>query len=94
MKVFAYNVETGERGEQVDSIAVPCSLSNMEMFSCKMPKYISPDAEWSVSTFAADKNNVEIRYAYPVCFCLGQMRCGSEPAFWDWKILLPKHNGE
>lgn len=93
MKVFAYDTLSGRRGRQVDTIAVPCALSNKEMLISKIPKHTHPDAEWKVFTVAADKNNVEIRYAYPVCFCMGQMRCGEEPTYWEWAILLPKHNG-
>lgn len=94
MKVFEYNVITGSRGKQVDTIAVPCALSNIEMSVCNKPKNISADSEWKVFTTATDKNNVEIKYAYPVCFCIGRMRCGTEPEYWSWVILLPKHNGE
>lgn len=90
MKVFAYNVNTGEREDIIDTIGVPSHLMNKEMIKCKLPQYISPDASWKVFTYAADRNNIELTYDYPVCFCMGKMRCGEEPEFWDWVILLPK----
>lgn len=88
MKVFKYDIETGTRGDHIADMRVPQSFSNPKMASCVMPANIPSDQEWSVSTVCRDHNNELVFYPYPVCFCLGQMRAGQDPWFWDWKILL------
>lgn len=90
MKVFKYDIKEGKRLEQIDDIPLANALSNMKGVDVRLPAVVREGVEWHVFTSAVDRDNKEIKYDFPVCFCLGQMRCGEEPTFWSWCVLLPK----
>jgi hypothetical protein len=88
MKVFKFDPATGKRGEQISEVPRFFAYSNMGGASCVLPKH-SKDTTWSVATKVEDRQGNEVTFAEPVCFCMGQMTCGSDTN-WEWIAYLPK----
>lgn len=86
MKVFHFDPSTGKRGELIEVRGMAYSTSNPQGLRAKLPK--ANDQDWSVATEAADHNGQPIKYQIPVCFCLGQLTCGTDTS-WHWVALLP-----
>lgn len=86
MKVFAFDPTTGKKGDYLMDSFSPHFLSNMDRVSCTLPKW--PDSDWMVATKMTDRNNKEIKFDRPVCFCMGQWTAGTDTA-WQWVAYIP-----
>jgi hypothetical protein len=86
MKVFTFNPQTGQRGEQLADVRVFGS-TNREMVKCVTPT--NADSDWRVATKLFDKDNNEIKFDQPVCLCLGQFTAG-ESTSWQWLAYIPQ----
>lgn len=87
MKVFAFNPDTGVKGELLCEIGLAHAVSNPERQSCQLPP-VQEGVEWAVATRASDINDKPIQFNQPVCFCLGKWWAGTD-GFWHWIVLLP-----
>jgi len=97
MKVFAYNIETGVRGELLDEFR----CSGTSAYGMKLPKVkiinTSPeDHNFTVQGEAEDHkgNKVTARDfgRDAVIFCQGKFRAGTDEA-WEWVILVTPLEG-
>lgn len=88
MKIFKFDPTTGKRGEQISDIQRFFSYSNMAGASCVLPKN-AKDTNWQVATKVEDRQGNEVKFTEPVCFCMGQMTCGSDTS-WEWIAYLPQ----
>jgi hypothetical protein len=88
MKVFKFNPTTGKRGDLISEVARFCAYSNMEGASCVLPKNTN-DTTWNVASKVEDRQGNEVKFTEPVCFCLGQMTCGTDTS-WEWIAYIPK----
>jgi hypothetical protein len=88
MKVFKFDPATGKRGEQILEVPRFHYYANMERASCALPKNTN-DTTWRVVTKVEDRQGNEVKFTEPVCFCTGQMTCGTDTS-WEWIAYLPK----
>ena len=88
MKVFKFNPATGERGEQISEVQRFSAYSNMDRATCVLPKN-THDTTWTVVTKVEDRRGNEFKFDEPVCFCMGQMTCGTDTN-WEWLAYIPK----
>lgn len=88
MKVFKFNPTTGKRGDLISEVARFCAYSNMSGISCVLPKNTN-DTTWSVASKVEDRQGNEVKFTEPVCFCLGQMTCGTDTS-WEWIAYIPE----
>ena len=88
MKVFKFNPATGERGEQIFEVQRFSAYSNMDRATCVLPKN-THDTTWTVVSKVEDRRGNEVKFDEPVCFCMGQMTCGTDTN-WEWLAYIPK----
>lgn len=88
MKVFKFDPATGKRGEQISDIQRFFAYSNMGGATCALPKSAA-DSTWTIATKVEDRQGNEVKFNEPVCFCMGQMTCGTDTT-WEWVAYLPK----
>ena len=94
MKVFKYDISRSVKGEQIADIGRPCATGAYVRGSDVTPPRHNPNThQWSVIRMAEDKQGNPIKFPFPVCFCTGQLTCGTEAPVWDWVILLPTIEG-
>ena len=92
MKVFTYNIQTGQRGSEVLG-DVNCRgvgsfgdvLPEVKLPSC------NPASNFVVAGHATDSQNRPIKAEHfgqdSVCFCLGKFTAGTDTS-WEWVILV------
>ena len=91
MQIFHFDPLTGTKGELIGHFPYCHATSNAPGLRAKLP--VSKVAEWRVATRAEYLDGSPIRFDFPVCFCLGEFRCGTDSA-WHWVALLPNTEKE
>lgn len=103
MKVFKFNPETGQRGEQIDSVkriswtdaSVKYLIDSeqVEPVDLVLPK-ATKNERWIAHCDAGvtDKEGNFVSYLRDewVCFCQGEVRYGQGPGVWEWIVLPPR----
>lgn len=93
MKVFAYNIETGVKGNDVLGDINCCSYGSygLTLPEVKFPSNINKDSNWNIAGKASNKQDKEILPSHfgqtAICFCTGEFRCGTDIS-WEWVILV------
>jgi hypothetical protein len=102
MKVFKFDPKTGKRGEQIwtkqriqwtgQSVRYQAEHGIIEPIECVIPSVYGQEWNLYVDAGGLDHDYSDVSYLCEewICFCIGEMRCGEEPAYWDWTILPPK----
>jgi hypothetical protein len=93
MKVFKYDVSRSAKGDFIEDIARPHSTGGIVEGKITPPRHNKATHSWRVIGEAGyNTNRPALSYPFPVCFCMGQFRCGTEDPIWEWVILLPTPN--
>ena len=90
MKVFAYNVETGVRGELLDEIE---SCEGYSSYGYKLPKVMIHKSEDSIQVVAhltvkGGRKYVALDFGRnAVIMCTGKHTAGTD-TYWEWVIIV------
>jgi hypothetical protein len=90
MKVFKYDVSRSAKGDLIGEIARPHATGGFVEGKATPPRHNKATHSWRVIGDAGyNDSRPNLSYPFPVCFCMGQFRCGTEDPIWEWVILLP-----
>jgi hypothetical protein len=90
MKVFKYDVSRSAKGDFIEDIARPHATGGFVEGKATPPRHNKATHSWRVIGDAGyNDSRPNLSYPFPVCFCMGQFRCGTEDPIWEWVILLP-----
>lgn len=93
MKIFKYDVSRSQKGEFIGDIPRPHSQGATIQGVVNLPRHNTATHSWRVADSAGyNDSRPNLSYPFPVCFCMGQFSCGTEPPIWEWVILLPQSN--
>ncbi len=91
MQVFHYDVQSGTKGEFIGHFPYCHAVSNPDMVIISLP--VRKNQDWVVGTRAQYLDCSPMIFDVPVCFCLGELTCGTDSS-WNWVVLLPKDYNE
>jgi hypothetical protein len=90
MKVFKYDVSRSAKGDLIEDIARPHS-NGATVHTVNLPRHNTATHSWRATNDAGyNDSRPNLSYPFPVCFCMGQFRCGTEDPIWEWVILMPR----
>ena len=86
MQVFHYDPKTAQKGELIGHVPYCHAAQNKSGVRIKLP--VRAGQDWLAVDHAEYLDGSPIRFDFPVCFCLGELKCDTDQA-WHWVVLMP-----